>query len=73
MAENVIAGSVPMAMATSILPAGKRVSGITDPPEVRAMISTAAALKIAELCSTGRAGALVPTCSIPAARRSASR
>ena len=42
MAENVSDGSVPMATATSILPVGRSPSGRTDPPELRAMISTAA-------------------------------
>ncbi len=41
MAENVSAGSVPMATATSIFPVGNFPSGITEPPEVSAMISTA--------------------------------
>ena len=42
MAENVSDGSVPMATATSILPVGRSPSGRIDPPELRAMISTAA-------------------------------
>ena len=42
MAENVMAGSVPMATATSILPLGRSPSTRTEPPEVRAMMSTAA-------------------------------
>ncbi len=42
IAENVRAGSVPMATATSILPLGRSPSMSTEPPEERAMMSTAA-------------------------------
>ena len=42
MAEKVTAGSVPMATATSMRPEGWSRSATTWPPEVRAMMSTAA-------------------------------
>jgi len=42
MAEKVRAGSVPMATATSILPEGRVPEASTEPPEERAMMSTAA-------------------------------
>ena len=44
MAEKVTAGSVPIATATSIFPEGRVPSANTLPPELRAMMSTAAAL-----------------------------
>jgi hypothetical protein len=40
MAEKVKAGSVPIATATSIFPLTGGCSGSTEPPEVRAIIST---------------------------------
>ena len=42
MAEKVMAGSVPMATATSILPLGRSPSGKTEPPEDARHESTAA-------------------------------
>ena len=44
MAENVSAGSVPIATATSIFPAGRSPSASMLPPDERAMMSTAALL-----------------------------
>ena len=49
MAEKVIAGSVPIATATSILPVGRSPSGTTEPPDERAIMSTAARAWTGEL------------------------